>query len=84
MSAGVVKLVDTSDSKSDASDSVPVQVRPPVPNIILKEIILFGYHVYGIFVYSRLECAAFLIHKVYYRGHLIKDSNPLILIYTGR
>lgn len=30
-SAGVVKLVDTSDSKSDASDSVPVQVRPPVP-----------------------------------------------------
>jgi hypothetical protein len=29
--AGVVKLVDTSDSKSDASDGVPVQVRPPVP-----------------------------------------------------
>jgi hypothetical protein len=24
-------LVDTSDSKSDASNSVPVQVRPPVP-----------------------------------------------------
>lgn len=30
-SAGVVKLVDTLDSKSNASDSVPVQVRPPVP-----------------------------------------------------
>jgi hypothetical protein len=29
--AGVVKLVDTSDSKSDASNGVPVQVRPPVP-----------------------------------------------------
>lgn len=29
--AGVVELVDTSDSKSDASNSVPVQVRPPVP-----------------------------------------------------
>ena len=27
----MVKLVDTSDSKSDASDGVPVQVRPPVP-----------------------------------------------------
>ncbi len=24
-------MVDTSDSKSDAGDSVPVQVRPPVP-----------------------------------------------------
>ena len=31
--AGVVKLVDTPDSKSGASDSVPVQVRPPVPKI---------------------------------------------------
>jgi len=30
----VVKLVDTSDSKSDALKSVPVQVRPPVPNLI--------------------------------------------------
>ena len=29
--ASVVKLVDTPDSKSGASDSVPVQVRPPVP-----------------------------------------------------
>lgn len=29
--AGVVKLVDTPDSKSGASNSVPVQVRPPVP-----------------------------------------------------
>jgi hypothetical protein len=29
--AGVVKLVDTSDSKSDALKSVPVRVRPPVP-----------------------------------------------------
>ena len=29
--AGVVKLVDTTDSKSVASDGVPVQVRPPVP-----------------------------------------------------
>jgi hypothetical protein len=26
-----VKLVDTSDSKSDALKSVPVRVRPPVP-----------------------------------------------------
>ena len=26
-------MVDTSDSKSDASNSVPVQVRPPVPHI---------------------------------------------------
>jgi hypothetical protein len=29
--AGVVKLVDTPDSKSGAFKSVPVQVRPPVP-----------------------------------------------------
>jgi hypothetical protein len=29
-----VKLVDTSDSKSDARDSVPVQVRPPVPILL--------------------------------------------------
>ena len=29
--AGVVKLVDTMDSKSIAGDSVAVQVRPPVP-----------------------------------------------------
>ncbi len=29
--AGVVKLVDTIDSKSIASDGVPVRVRPPVP-----------------------------------------------------
>ena len=29
--AGVVKLVDTPDSKSGALKSVPVQVRPPVP-----------------------------------------------------
>ena len=29
--AGVVKLVDTRDSKSLASDGVPVRVRPPVP-----------------------------------------------------
>jgi hypothetical protein len=26
-----VELVDTPDSKSGASNSVPVQVRPPVP-----------------------------------------------------
>ena len=32
--AGVVELVDTSDSKSDARNSVPVQVRPPVPIIL--------------------------------------------------
>ncbi len=30
--AGVVKLVDTTDSKSVALKSVPVRVRPPVPN----------------------------------------------------
>ena len=29
--AGVVELVDTTDSKSVAFKSVPVQVRPPVP-----------------------------------------------------
>ena len=29
--AGVVELVDTTDSKSVALKSVPVQVRPPVP-----------------------------------------------------
>lgn len=29
--AGVVKLVDTPDSKSGALKSVPVRVRPPVP-----------------------------------------------------
>lgn len=29
--AGVVKWVDTSDSKSDAVKRVPVRVRPPVP-----------------------------------------------------
>jgi hypothetical protein len=28
----VVKLVDTTDSKSVALKSVPVRVRPPVPN----------------------------------------------------
>ncbi len=33
--AGVVELVDTGDSKSPASDSVPVQVRPPVPILSL-------------------------------------------------
>ena len=31
--AGVVELVDTTDSKSVAFKSVPVQVRPPVPLI---------------------------------------------------
>ena len=30
--AGVVELVDTTDSKSVAFKSVPVQVRPPVPH----------------------------------------------------
>ena len=34
--AGVVELVDTTDSKSVALKSVPVQVRPPVPSIPLK------------------------------------------------
>ncbi len=29
--AGVVELVDTTDSKSVAFAGVPVQVRPPVP-----------------------------------------------------
>ena len=29
--AGVVELVDTGDSKSPAGNSLPVQVRPPVP-----------------------------------------------------
>ena len=32
--AGVVKLVDTGDSKSPAVKSVPVRVRPPVPHIV--------------------------------------------------
>ena len=35
-SAGVVKLVDTPDSKSGASNSVPVQVRPPVPFFVIQ------------------------------------------------
>ena len=33
--AGVVELVDTPDSKSGSSDRVPVQVRPPVPILML-------------------------------------------------
>ena len=33
--AGVVELVDTSDSKSDARKSVSVQVRPSVPLIFI-------------------------------------------------
>lgn len=37
--AGVVKLVDTPDSKSGASDSVPVQVRPPVPIPSINQIL---------------------------------------------
>ena len=34
--AGVVKLVDTSDSKSDEVKLVPVRVRPPVPAPVAK------------------------------------------------
>ena len=30
--AGVMELVDVVDSKSTASDGVPVRVRPPAPN----------------------------------------------------
>lgn len=30
-SAGVMELVDVVDSKSTASDGVPVRVRPPAP-----------------------------------------------------
>jgi hypothetical protein len=36
--AGVVKLVDTRDSKSRALKSVPVQVRPSVPHLYSKTI----------------------------------------------
>jgi hypothetical protein len=35
--ASVVKLVDTGDSKSPASDSVAVRVRPLVPNFTSKQ-----------------------------------------------
>jgi hypothetical protein len=38
----VVELVDTTDSKSVAFKSVPVQVRPPVPHIGISNSLLLG------------------------------------------
>ena len=32
MNAGVMELADVVDSKSTASDGVPVRVRPPAPD----------------------------------------------------
>jgi hypothetical protein len=44
--AGVVKLVDTSDSKSDALTGVPVQVRPPVPHNRFSTILKGNEHTF--------------------------------------
>ena len=49
--AGVVELVDTTDSKSVAFASVTVQVRPPVPFLIMLELSrLTDRHYVGFFV----------------------------------
>jgi len=57
-------LVDTPDSKSGASDSVPVQVRPPVPNLIPS--------LSRIFFYSIIN-RVFLIHFIYSRAITSKN-----------
>ena len=49
--AGVMELVDVVDSKSTASDGVPVRVRPPAPNKYNPNQIFLIGDGFGLFVF---------------------------------
>ena len=54
--AGVMELVDVVDSKSTASDGVPVRVRPPAP--ARRELRKFATTFYALHKKSSLTCSA--------------------------
>ena len=51
--AGVMELADVVDSKSTASDGVPVRVRPPAPNQYNPNQIFPVGNGFGLFVYFK-------------------------------
>ena len=58
--AGVMELVDVVDSKSTASDGVPVRVRPPAPNQYNPNQIFSIGDGFGLFVFfEKFEDAHF-------------------------
>ena len=72
LSAGVVELADAVDSKSTASDGVPVRVRPPAPKQYNPNQIFPVGDGFGLFVYFEKY------ENVYFRnGVLIRpESKP--------
>ena len=59
--AGVMELVDVVDSKSTASDGVPVRVRPPAPKQYNPNQVFPVGDGFGLFVYfNRYENTYFL------------------------
>ena len=59
MNAGVMELADVADSKSTASDGVPVRVRPPAPNQYNPNLFPIGDGFGFIVLFDRYEATHF-------------------------